>query len=521
MSASNKPSNGRLRKRYTTGGSQTKKGETYGRWKTIRPLGRGGNGEVWLAADESGAEVAIKFLAKTKPIAYARFRDEVAILKKMSGINGILPLLDFYLPRSLSRRRPWYATPLGIPIEEWARKSSASERVAAIAEAAETMADLHDRGVAHRDLKPPNFVRFNNRCHIVDFGLVDYPAKSALTGYKERIGPLWTMAPEVRRNGNKADPMPGDVFSLAKTLWILLTLTPQGFDGQYASGSELSIRRLFRNSYVTPLEDLLSRATAHNPLERPSMREFAQGLRAWLDVGNDFLKSNTLQWQETLANLFPLGAPTRATWDDPAQIVTVLNLLGRTNSLNHMFYPSGGGMDLEAARLNKHEPGCIEMDTGLLDLVKPISLTLESFPGDPQWNYFRLETGTLEPSGVYGRKGKSAGTHEEVTEIGPGVYADISCWDNHWYKDAPLPDQARRLTRWFAGAFVIFQKTSFYNLAPAPLDAYDGRHNEMDANSFRSHIEEMRKQVLTLGIDLRSRRIAERETVRKHYSEAK
>jgi serine/threonine-protein kinase len=82
------------------------------------------------------------------------------------------------------------------------------------------MAALHERQIAHRDIKPGNLVMFDNLCHVVDFGLVHYPEKTALTGYKEHIGPLWTMAPEVRRNGRNADPFPADVFSLAKTLWI-------------------------------------------------------------------------------------------------------------------------------------------------------------------------------------------------------------------------------------------------------------------------------------------------------------
>jgi serine/threonine-protein kinase len=465
--------------------------------------------------------VAFKFLAKIKPIAYARFRDEVAVLKKTNDIEGILPILDSYLPTSLSGKRPWYATPLAIPIAEWSQKASAREHVVAIAEAAETIADLHERGIAHRDLKPPNLVQFKDRCHVVDFGLVDYPTKSTLTGSKERIGPLWTMAPEVRRNGNKADPMPGDVFSLAKSLWINLKQTPQGFDGQYTAGGEVSIGQLFGDSYVMPLEELLSAATAHDPSKRPSMREFANGLRAWLDVGNDFLKSNPLQWRDALSKLFPQGAPARAVWEDPAQIVVVLNLLGQTNSLNHMFYPSGGGNDLEAACLSNCELGCIELQTGHSQIVRPISLTLETFPGDPQWNYFRLETGALGPSQAYRRRAKSKEIEEYVTEVRPGIYAPSSCWDEGRYDGKPLPKTARPVIRWFAGAFVIFQKTSFYNLAGGKLDAYDGRHNEMNAVEFRSHVGEMRKQVLSLGIDLRSRRLAERDAMRRHYSEAK
>jgi serine/threonine-protein kinase len=363
--------------------------QKFGNWRTIRPIARGGNGQVWLAEDASGKQVAIKFLAKNRPVAYARFRDEVAVLQKVTGIPGILPILHANLPASLECNRPWYAMPLSTPIEDWARGMPPRARVEAVAAAAQTMAALHHRQIAHRDIKPGNLVIFEGRCHVVDFGLVHYPDRTALTGYKEHIGPLWTMAPEVRRNGRSADPFPADVFSLAKTLWILLTQIDQGFDGQYVAGSEFSIRSIFPDSFVTPLEALLSAATAHNPAERPTMEEFEQKLRSWLQTSNNFLRTNPLQWEEALGTLFPLAIPTRADWTDPSGIVAVLNVVGKSN-LNHLFFPNGGGMDLEGARLSMHEPGCIELHTRFWNLVKPVSLTLETFPGDAQWNYLRL-----------------------------------------------------------------------------------------------------------------------------------
>lgn len=179
-------------------GPQIHRHQKFGRWRTISPIARGGNGQVWLAEDPSGKRVAIKFLAKNRPVAYARFRDEVAVLRRVTGVPGILPILQANLPSTLEGARPWYAMPLATPIEEWARSATPREKVQAIAAAAETMAALHQRQIAHRDIKPGNLVTFNGRCHVVDFGLVHNPDKTALTGYKEHIGPLWTMAPATR-----------------------------------------------------------------------------------------------------------------------------------------------------------------------------------------------------------------------------------------------------------------------------------------------------------------------------------
>jgi serine/threonine-protein kinase len=474
-------------------------------------LGRGGNGEVWLCRDEGGQEVAVKFLIKAKKIAYARFRDEVQVLREISKVEGILPLIDYDLPDLSGESAPWYAMPLGIPAEKWTATASPSDRVAAIADAADTMATLHESGIAHRDIKPANLLIFKDRCHIVDFGLVNYPHKSALTGYREQIGPLWTMAPEVRRNGTRADSLPADVFSMAKTLWILLTQRFQGFDGQYANGSEISIRRLFEGSFVSPLEDLLAAATAHNYRERPSMREFANGLRDWLKVSNDFLVANPLQWREVFNRLFPVGIPLQAIWTNPKEIVAVLNVIGQTPSLNHMFYPSGGGNDLIRARMSPHEEGCIELFAGLWSLVKPVSLSFEGFLDDQEWCYFRLETGTLMPCGVYEECPDRQTLSEAVTEIDYQTYVDYSCWVENCYNDTRLPGRTRPVTRWFAGAFVIVQKTSFYNLADGDLDAYSGRHNSMDAVTFRSHLEDLKKAAHRLEINLRCRKMEQRQ----------
>jgi len=525
-----------------TPASQIHRHQKYGRWVTIRPIARGGNGQVWLAQDASKAQAAIKFLAKNKPIAYARFRDEVTILKKVTGVPGILPILDANLPSNLGTARPWYAMPLGTPIGDWAVNVAPRAKVEAIAAVAETMAALHERKIAHRDIKPGNLVMFNGRCHIVDFGLVHYPDKTQLTGYKEHIGPLWTMAPEVRRNGSSADPFRADVFSLAKTLWVLLTQVNQGFDGQYVAGSEFGIRSLFPASFVTPLEELLSAATTHSPVERPSMAELRDKLNSWLQISDDFLETNPLQWKEELARIFPVSAPERAIWTDAASIVTVLNSVGQAN-LNHLFFPDGGGMDLEGARLSVHEPGCVELHTSFWNIVKPISLTMETFPGDAQWNYLRLETGRLDPAKVSGeesdrdddrrddhggqdeasalRNEDTSGERasEELTEIDERTYTSRACWDEGRYNGEELPESARVVIRWFGGAFVIFQKTSFYNFAHGKLDAYDGRHNTMNAEQFRAYIEVLRNGVQERGIDLRARRIQKRGLAREQFRE--
>lgn len=198
-----------------------------------------------------------------------------------------------------------------------------------------------------------------------------------------------------------------------------------------------------------------------------------------------FRETNPLEWADVQARMFPVVVPTRAVWEDVDLIVDVLTLLGEKPNLNHLFLPSGGGLDLHRAARSVREPGCIEFITnGCVSLLKPRRLMFESFLGDPQWNYFRLAADDLEPSGVYEDLDQSVG-HEELTDIGRKIYAERLYWDCDEYEGGPLPPHSRPLMRYFRGAFVIFQKTSIYNRNPS---TYDARHNNVSADGFREYI---------------------------------
>lgn len=430
---------------------------------------------------------------------------------------GILSILEQYLPENISEHRPWYAMPLAIPIEEWAKAASPYQRVMAIMEAAETMAELHERGVFHRDIKPANLVYYNNRCCVVDFGLVDYPGKVDLTGKGEQLGPKWTMAPEVRRDGPNADAGPADVYSLAKSLWTILKGVHLGFDGEYTKTGSLAIEHLFSSGHTGILDALIAAATSNDPKLRPSMDEFAARLSEWASLAWDYHKRNPIIYKELFKELFPFAVPQRAIWSDVEQIASILNRLGKTANLNHTFFPGGGGLDLESACVSEHEPDCIEMFFPRKHIVKPSRLMFEGFPDDPGWNYFRLEAGALEPCPAF-KKHNSVDDEElpeaetevgplresyeeEGTEISPGAYAPFDCWEYGEFEGQELPETAQPIVRCLGGAFVIVSKTSFYNFAPGKLDAYDGRHNRMTAEEFRAHIEEMRAIVLEHNID--------------------
>ena len=196
----------------------------------------------------------------------------------------------------------------------------------------------------------------------------------------------------------------------------------------------------------------------------------------------DYYEKNRIIWKEIIGEIFPTGVPQHCEWSGLNQIVSILNIIGSRENSNHMFYPTGGGMDIESAKLST-EKGCIEIFTGLTEILKPKCLSFQSFNND-RWNYFRIDTDALQPSGIYGEVGDEVS--EELTELEPLHYVPRSHWDSEEYNGDPLPKGARVLTRYLKGSFVIFSKSSPYNQHPT---TYDGRHDKMNAEQFRSYIE--------------------------------
>jgi len=470
-----------------------RKGKKFGDWTLTSFKGGGGNGEVWACVNSAKDEKAIKLLKRIKPKSYNRFVDETTVLEQNSDVVGIIPIEEKHLPQKTNESTPYFIMPLAEPSENKLKGKPIEEKIDAIIQVAETLQELHKRKIYHRDIKPANILYYNSRFSLADFGLVDYPNKKEVSLKNEEIGAKWTMAPEMRRESSTADAAKADIYSLAKTLWIYLTGNKKGFDGQYSTESIIHLKQFYPESYTTPIDDLLIACTNNDPKRRPTIKKFLFALQEWKVLAEDFHERNQQQWFEIQTKLFPTSIPRRVIWEDIKDIVKVLKVVATYDNLNHLFFPSGGGLDLEDCRLSVEE-GCIELDFQLIDIVKPKRLLFESFGYDHEWNYFRLETDELEPCGVYEvKKGEKPfeETHdrEEVTQVYPGHYKDYNYYENSYYIEDDgyeRPEGMKHVTRWFRGSFVIFNKRSIYNQTSS---TYDGRHNKMTTDEFRDYIQ--------------------------------
>ena len=475
------------------------------KYRIIEPLGEGGNAKVFRAKDiASGKEVAIKTLCNLSPEKKIRFADEINIMRNNKDIQGILPIVDY------NNDYFWYSMPIATPIFNHSEalyqdtpnyydrngknyKKWMTVLITGFIQLAETLEQLHTRGIHHRDIKPDNIYILEDRYTFGDFGLVEFPDNANnQTRNDKGLGAIFTIAPEMKRNPKDADGGPADVYSLAKTLWIMLSRDEKGFDGQYSwndKGHGLRYYNHLNDEYLVEIEELLYSSTSNIPEDRPSISQFKDKLNQWLDVYimPESHEREKREWRFISSRIFGQNISSRTQYNDPTTIVRVLNILAQSHALNHMMIPGGGGLDFSSAELAP-EPGFIYIHANeFLYLLKPKTLYFESFK-DSRWNYWMIECDTVEPipNIPIGDCGD-----QELIEDTPAHYiqGEDSVYGVYDYDlGNPLPKGWKQLSRFTKGNFLIVMKTCTYNHIPA---TYDGRHSDMTNDEFRKYIEKL------------------------------
>jgi hypothetical protein len=264
-----------------------------GPWTLVDELGRGGNATVWLATRDGGErEIALKVIntkrADREP--YRRFAREIRFLQELGEYPGVLSVLDSHLPEEPSGEdRPWLAMPVARPLRAALTGTGLRQVVEAIAALADTLARLAaEHHAAHRDIKPANLYGLDGQWLVGDFGLIALPDLADLTRTGRPLGPAYFTAFEMLNDAGNADPFPADVYSLAKTLWVLAcgqNFPPQGHQPAVQRGFGISDARAEPGAEL--LDQLVARMTRLRPRERPSMAEVAEELRHWLVLRNE------------------------------------------------------------------------------------------------------------------------------------------------------------------------------------------------------------------------------------------
>lgn len=467
-------------------------------YEKIEIIGRGGNAKVFRVRQRStGKKFALKELQynkkntkkrtdkKTEEKKY-RFKDEITIMEQnYKHINGIIPILDS------SKKDFWYTMPIAVPALEHIKnsKQSIEDILKGIIQLSDTLSKLHSIGLSHRDIKPANIYYYNNRFYLGDFGLVDFPDNpNDFTRSDKGLGAIFTIAPEMKRDPKNADGKKADVFSLAKTTWMVLSEDERGFDGVYNfEDSSHSLRYInkFKGVHLVELEELLISATSNSPDLRPDINSFKQQLQYYLSVLSDYDRSQISDWKFINKYLFGVNPAESTTWRNIDKIINVLNVISTLPAYNHMLFSDKGGLDFNMAE-RANERGCIYIydSIGSCHLVKPKCLHYESFNDNYSWNYFLLELDELSPI-----INETSLNNEMLVEDYPGHYTSAQYAQYGVYDydlGNPLPDGYKIVYRYLAGKFLIVLKRGPYNQIPA---TYDGRHGLCSNNDFRKYID--------------------------------
>ncbi len=282
-------------------------GRRIGAYVTVRRIGQGGMGSVYLAARADGhfeKEVAIKVLNPGTDLddVIRRFRSEQQVLARLDHPN-IARLLD---AGRTDDGLPYFVMEYidGAPVTDFIEEAvpSVEARLQLFLKICSAVEFAHGNSVVHRDLKPSNIlVNRAGEPKLLDFGIAKFlcneidPLERTAPGH-ERLSPI-AASPE--QAAGAAVTKSSDVYALGALLYEMLTeMRPHRFPSRNPSQTEL-ISVLFEQEPVLPslavkdqgrrrqiqgdLDAIVLKALQKEPTNRyPSVRSLAEDVERYL-----------------------------------------------------------------------------------------------------------------------------------------------------------------------------------------------------------------------------------------------
>ena len=214
-------------------------GQSYGPYRTLRVLGEGGMGIVYLAEQQEPIQrrVAVKVikLGMDSKEVIARFESERQALALMDHRN-IARVLDAGTSQS---GRPYFVMEYvpGIPITDYCdqHQLSSRDRLKLFQQVCQAIQHAHQKGVIHRDIKPSNILVEERDGQpvpkVIDFGVAKateqaLTKKTLFTQIGALIGTPAYMSPEQAGLTESAVDTTTDIYSLGVVLYELLVGAP-------------------------------------------------------------------------------------------------------------------------------------------------------------------------------------------------------------------------------------------------------------------------------------------------------
>ncbi len=219
--------------------------ELLGSYRLIDRLGAGGMGEVWRAEDTRLLrEVAIKILSEriaNDPEWKARFLREARTIAQMNHPNiATIYSIEQEAEKLFIVMELVEGESLGTVLAKGPLQPK--EAVIIFKQVAEALAEAHEKGVVHRDVKPDNIIVGKRGVKVLDFGIAKQVVSTGdaptLTQAGLIVGTPFYMSPE-QALGRPVDTR-SDLFSLGVVLYEALT-GKRPFEGESVTETMMNI----------------------------------------------------------------------------------------------------------------------------------------------------------------------------------------------------------------------------------------------------------------------------------------
>jgi len=256
-----------------------------GRFRKIRPLGRGGFGTVWLAVDTQldrtvavkmahapDAETEERMLREARALAAVRHPNCVRVYDIVADTDGLGIVMEYIE---------------GGPLADTVLDNGPLDDVAA-ARLWVTMAGAldaaHTKGVLHRDVKPSNvIIDLSGSAHLIDFGIARSKGDSTLTATGMMVGTPDFLAPETAA-GSAATPA-SDAWQLAATVSFALTGQPPRGERENPMAALMAGAKAEPNRCLptrSAHRRLLDEVLGADPARRPTLHTVVEQVDRWL-----------------------------------------------------------------------------------------------------------------------------------------------------------------------------------------------------------------------------------------------
>lgn len=258
-----------------------------GRYQVVRSLGKGAQGQVWLAQDpQLGRQVAIKTMLQQQNVE--GLLKEARTVSQLQHPN-IVTLYDLLAENGQHYMVLEYIE--GETLDAWLKKNGALDPVRAVRLIAQVLEGLyyaHEQGVVHRDIKPANILLdTSGNARITDFGV------AAARGSKQDgsiAGTPHYIAPEVLKGQDVETTI--DIFAVGLVLHEMLTgRRAIQEENLYAVLNKVANLPIQAPSKVNPkvdqkLDHIVLTALLKNAQDRyPSARAMIEAIEAYLGQG--------------------------------------------------------------------------------------------------------------------------------------------------------------------------------------------------------------------------------------------